>query len=268
MFQSTSVRRTSVVLAIAAGVSQAVFAQYPGTLMYAPRGNRSEGLAAQPRSADAIALVSALADVTPRETVSTWPENLRLRFYYPPQELAPVIRIRQLRSPTGYYVMDGVKPSTPWVAAATNGFAWPSRLAAQVYDYQFGAAPDTTTRSDWLTGLGVVVTLGSTGAAGSLQKLTVAPAVLDHTTRPLAVSSYLFSFRTNAPVLVTGAIVDASNHEVLSGLKYSAVSGSPFTVRWPVRGASEGWYQLLLDVGFAGQPQVIVRFFHKRSLAG
>ena len=241
-----------------------VFAQlYPPELLYGPRGNRSEGLAAEPKSADAIVLISALADVNSRDALAEWPAELHLRFYLPRDAGQPSIRVRQLRSLTGYYKLDNVTPTRPWAAGGVNDFSWTKNVLARVYDYQVPATRRTEiTKSDWLSDLGVVVTLGST-APGNLQNLTVAPSALDQSNRPFAVSSYWFTLRTNAPATVTGAIFSAANKEVFSGLKYEATPGSPFTIKWLPKGQAEGWYRLMLDASLAGKPQLLVRFYHK-----
>lgn len=249
-----------------------VFVQYPSTLAYMPRGGRSEGLAADPKSADAIVLISAVADLKQRETYDGWPSALRMRFYLPKEEPKPRVNVRQIRSPKGYYVLDNVAPPTPpgsWVPAAVNEFRWPPiDVMAKVYDFQYPAGGGAlVSRSDWIAGLGVVVGLGDAGAAAGSQSVAVAPAALFHSNQPLDVSGYRFTFRTNAPAVVTGGILSAANKPILPGLRYDAIAGSPFTVFWPSDAAPEGWYKLVLNVSFAGRPQVVVRFYHKDSLA-
>jgi hypothetical protein len=261
-------RALCLALVVATAGGALLAQQYPKNLVYQPRGNRAEGLAAAPKTDSSVVLVSALADVSPHSPITEWPQNLRLRFFYPPGERPPVLRVRQLRSNTGYYVMDSVTPSAPWATGAVNSFAWGTSIASQVYDFQVPAAQrEKTSKSAWLSGLGVVVTLGTGGAAGQLQRLTVAPAAFEHSDGPLSVANYLFSFRTNEAAVVSGSIVNANDKPVLSGLNYSVTAGSPFTVRWTAAGSPDGWYRLVLDVSFAGQqPQVAVRFYHKRAL--
>ena len=249
-----------------------VFVQYPPTLTYMPRGDRSEGLAADPKSADAIVLISALADLKQRVTYDEWPSALRMRFYLPKEEPKPRVNVRQIRSPKGYYVLDNVAPPSPpgaWVPAAVNEFRWPpSDVMAKIYDFQYPASSGAlVSKGDWIAGLGVVVGLGDTGAATGSQNVAVAPAALYHSNQPLNVSGYRFTFRTNAPAVVTGGILSVANKAVLPGLRYDAIAGSPFTVFWPISAEPEGWYKLVLNVSFAGRPQVVVRFYHKDSLA-
>lgn len=264
--RSAGWRALCLASAIAAASGALMAQQYPRSLAYQPRGNRAEGLAAAPKSDSAIVLVSAVADATPRSPTTDWPQTLRLRFFYPTGEQSPILRVRQLRSNTGYYVMDRVTPTPPWAAGAVNSFSWGTSVASQAYDFQVPPVQrEKNPKGDWLAGLGVVVTLGSGGSAGQLQRLTVAPATFEQGDGPLRVASYLFSFRTNEAAIVTGSIVnDVSSQPVLSGLNYTVTAGSPFTVRWPAASTPDGWYRLLLDVAFAGQqPQVAVRFYHK-----
>jgi hypothetical protein len=254
---------TTVVLAAAALSAQ----YYPPTLMYMARGDWKEGLEAEPKSADAIVLLSAIADVRPADTYVKWPELLRVRYFLPKGESRPQMTVRQMRSLIGYYKLDSVDPKkiAP-VSGAVNEFTWPSSVVSRVYDFQVAKSGSAVTRQNWVAGLGVLVTLGDTGPIGR-QTLTVAPAALHYSTQPLEVVSYLLTFRTNAPAQVTGVIQDASKHNVLSDLRYDVTSGSPFTVRWAVGMQPEGWYTLLLDASLKGQPQIVVRFYHRRSLA-
>lgn len=250
---------------LVAGAS--VLAQYPSTLMYMSRGDRSEGLAAEPKSASAMALISALADVKPRETFNEWPEGLRLRFYFPKGESPPSIRVRQLRSLAGYYVLDNVTPPKPWAPGAVNEFPWKPDIIAKIYDYQVGAAkrPEIG-KADWFAGLGVVVSLGRAAAPGDRQSLVIAPAAVHYSDQPLEVLNYLFTFRTNAAAKVSGDILNSANDRVFSALEYQVTAGSPFTVKWPITNQPDGWYRLVLDASLAGQLQMVVRFYHKRSL--
>jgi len=261
-------RRVSIIalLMIASAISVALAQQYPTTLQYLPRGDRSEGLVAAPKSAAAMVLVSAVAKlaVAP-EPLPEWPESLHLRFYLPRDGASPSVRIRQLSSFAGYYQMDSVVPAKPWVSGAVNDFTWNRDVIAGIYDYQAArAGHGIRTKDLWLAGLGIVVSLGPSGAEGGLQNLTVAPALLDYSNRrPLSTSRYEFTFRTNAAARVTGAIRSPSNTEVLAGINYQVTSGDPFTIKWDLKNTPpEGWYRLMLETSFEGQPQFIVRFYH------
>ncbi len=258
------------------GACSVVLAQaYPKDLRYGPRGDRSEGLQGEPKGADAIVLVSAVADVQPHDTLAEWPEMLRLRFFLPKEpppmtaapastDLRPLVRVRQLRSLTGYYILDSVAPTTPWTFGTVNDFSWKRNIVQKVYEYQVPEPQrKDITKSGWLAGLGVVVSLGG---GGSLRSMTVAPAALEHTNRAVEVSKYLFTFRSTAPAVVTGAITSSTNQTILSGLKFTVVPGSPFTVAWPVTNQPDGWYRLKLDATLPGDPEVNVRFYHKKVL--
>jgi hypothetical protein len=258
-------RTVLILLALAAPL----LAQYPPTLMYMSRGDRSEGLAAEPKSADAIVLISAVADAKQRPSYGDWPASLRLRFYLPRDERRAQVKVRQLRALTGYDVLDSVAPRSPWLAGVVNEFPWPTDVIARVYDFQVPTSRrEAVTKDDWLAGLGVVVGLGDADAPAVRQSLSVAPAALHHSNQTVDVSGYLFTFRTNAPASVTGSVLSAANVDVLSGLRYDATSGSPFTVKWSAGDQPEGWYRLVLNASLAGQPQIVVRFYHKRLLSG
>ena len=249
-----------------------VHGQYPATLIYQARGDRSEGLVAEPKSADAVILVSALADVKPHETYDQWPKALRLRFYLPKDQRNAHVAVRQIPSPRGYYTLDNVETPKPWVAASVNEFQWPADVIARVYDFQIPANRRTTvTKDDWMTDLGVVVTLGDDKRAPFSQNVAVAPAALFSSSQPLEVVAYQFTFRANAPADVTDSIVSSSNSRVFSDAPRTAIANSPFTVRWPVGCQPEGWYQLVMDASFKSAPtrpsqQWVVRFYHKPSL--
>jgi hypothetical protein len=260
-------RTVAVAFTIIVLAATAVFAQYPPSLSYMSRGDWKEGLEAEPKSADAIVLLSVIADVKPTETYVKWPERFRVRYYLPKEESRAQMTVRQIRSLSGYYKLDNVDPKkiAP-VAGTVNEFTWPSNVISRIYDYQIAKNSTTLTRDNWMAGLGVLVSLGDARPAGR-QTLTVAPAALHHSNGPLQVVNYLLTFRTNAPAQVTGVIQDADKQTVLSGLRYDVTAGSPFTVRWPVGAQPEGWYTLLLDASLKGQPQMVVRFYHRRSLA-
>lgn len=253
-------------LAIAAAAScvaaVALAQTYPLSLVYRARDGRSEGLVSEPRSANALYLVSATADRSPRENLVDWPPALRLRFYYPRGvSRPPSIRIWQLRSLSGYYRLDG-PASSSWMPGAFNDFSWTKAIIAGIYDYQVPAGRrQDVSRSDWLSELGVIVDLGSTGQ----EKLVVAPAAFDHGGAS-TVAAYLFTFRTLAAASVTGTIRDAAGRAVLSNLAYRVNDAGPFTVRWPVvPGTAEGWYTLQLNASLPGEPQVELRFYHPRT---
>ena len=252
-----------------------VLAQYnPATLAYMLRGDRREGLVSEHRSAEDVRLLSAIAEVKGRESYTDWPESLRVRFFLPKNQTAAHVTVRQIPAPKGYYLLGDVKPPKPWSAAAVNEFRWTADVIAKVYEYQVPAGRRAMfTKEDWMTDLGVVVALGDAQEVFVRQKIEVAPAALFHSGQPLDVVAYQFTFRTNAPAEVSDAFVSASNLRVSSTRVRTATAGRPFTIRWPVSGQPEGWYQLSLDIAFGGQAdgrsqQRVVRFYHKPSLSG
>jgi hypothetical protein len=254
--------------------SSTALAQYqPATLAYMSRGDRSEGLVTEQKSAEDIRLLSALVDVKRRETYNEWPAALRLRFYLPNQQSAAHVTLRQIPSPKGYYMLGNLTPPKPWTAASINEYRWPTTVISRVYEYQVPTARRTEfTKEDWMADLGVVVTLGEAEDAAVRQKVDVAPAALFHSDQPLEVAAYQFTFRTNAPATVTDSILSGANERVISNPDRAVTAGRPFTVRWPVSGQAEGWYQLTLDVRFTGgtdgkSQQRVVRFYHRRSLS-
>lgn len=247
--------------------------QYPATLAFMSRGDRREGLVTEPKSAEDVRLLSAVAEVKARDTYTEWPGALRMRFFLPRNHTTAQVTIRQIPAPRGYYLLADVKPAKPWSPAAVNEFRWPTDVIAKVYEYQIPPARRTTfTKDDWMTELGVVVALGPAEDVSVRQKIEVAPAALHHTDQPFDVIAYQFTFRTNAPADVSDSIISSANARVTSIRLRTVTAGRPFTVRWPVSGQPEGWYQLSLDLAFEGaagerSQQRVVRFYHKPSLA-
>ena len=252
----------------------AVHAQlYPPTLMYQLRDKKwSEGLQAEPKSAEALALVSAIADVQSRETYLQWPNSFQLRFFLPRAEQDAGVTIRQITSPRGYYRLDNVTPPAPWKPGSVNDYQWPSTVIAGVYEFQVPERDRTTfTRDDWMADLGVVVSVGDAAATAGRQELTVSPAALFHSTAPRDITAYLFTWRSNAPAGITYSILSSTNARVFTGPARTADANSPFTIRWPVAGQAEGWYRLVIDASFTNadgrSQQWIMRFYHRPSLA-
>jgi hypothetical protein len=260
------VRLTAIGLAVAISGS-ALLAQIPKDLRYGPRTTHNEGLLSDLKGAGALVLVSATAvgrDTPPAQ----WPESLRLRFFLPKEQSHPSVSVIQLESLTGYYALDKIR-SASWTAGSANEYAWKTDMVRNVYEYQTPASQRTDAgRTKWLAGLGALVTLGAPGAA-SLQKITVAPAVIATSKQPAAIAAYRFTFKaTMASATVTGQLKSAAGVELLSGLKYPVSSGTPFTVEWRPSGTqAEGVYTLTVEATTApGQPHTEVTFFHKRAL--
>jgi hypothetical protein len=260
-------RATAIGLAIAISGS-GLLAQIPRDLRYGPRTAHYEGLLSDLKSAGALVLVSATA-LGQRDTPpAQWPDSLRLRFFLPKEQSRPSVSVIQLESLTGYYALDKIR-SASWTAGSANEYAWKTDMVRSVYEYQTPASQRTDAgRGKWLAGLGALVTLGPPGAA-SLQKISVAPAVIATSNQPAAISAYRFTFKaTMASATVTGQLKSSTGAVMLSGLKYPVSSGTPFTVEWRPSGTqAEGWYTLTVEATTApGQPHTEVTFFHKRAL--
>jgi hypothetical protein len=258
-------RGAAIGLAIVLGGSP-LLAQIPKDLRYGPRATHYEGMLAAPKGAGALVLVSATATGQGR-TSTQWPDSLRLRFFLPKEQVRPSISVVQLESLTGYYALDKIR-SASWTAGSANEYAWKTDMVRSVYEYQTPAAQRTDAgRSKWLAGLGALVTLGAPGAA-SLQKVSVAPAVIATSTQPATITAYRFTFKATMSSTVTGRLKSSAGVELLSGLKYPVSPGTPFTVEWrPLGTHAEGWYTLAVEATTApGQPHTEVSFFHKRAL--
>jgi hypothetical protein len=243
--------------------------QIPSTLKPMPRegGRYREGLVLEPRNDQTIALVSALVILKQPETFDNWPKLLHLRFFVPPDQSLPSIRIRQFRSYNGYYVLEGVKPVQPWKPGAVNDFSWPSDVMAQTYEWQSkwaGSAPGTT--AQWVRDLAIVVRLGGDGPVISGERNVVAPAALHYSDVPMEVAAYRFAFTTNAPATVKASIASDGGGKALTQESYDAVPGGLSNVVWSAAENPAGWYMLRLDASFPGNPQMVVRFYHRRSL--
>jgi hypothetical protein len=265
------VRLGSALLALLVWASSPVWVQQiPSTLKPMPRegGRYREGLILEPRNDQTIALVSALVSLKQPETFDTWPKLLRLRFFVPPDQPRPSIRIRQFRSYSGYYVLEDVKPAQPWKPGTVNEFSWPSDVVARAYDWQSKWAGGAVgTRAQWVRDLAIVVRLGDEGPIISGERNVVAPAALYYSDMPMEVVGYRFAFTTNAPATVKASIAPDGGGKTLAQESYNAIPGGLSNVVWSAAGHPAGWYSLRLDASFPGHPQMIVRFYHRRSLA-
>ena len=264
-------RRGPRLLAAAAGLcgliiaTSALSADWGATLDYQRRGSHREGLQRDPRTGDALRLISAVADVLPRETYRDWPSTLRVRFYLPEGQQQPDLRIRQITSPLGYYALDSVERQA-WKANAVNDFQWSASVMASVYDLQYPQSASAVSREDWLAQLGVIVHLEPPRAG---QTETVAPATLYHSSAPLDTAAYAFSFRTNAAATVKAVVLGAADRQVYTRPPLRVDAGSPYTLRWaPPAAEGEGWHSVVVDAAFESgrTQQQVVRFYHRRSL--
>jgi hypothetical protein len=253
-----------VALALAGTVLSAQI--IPKGLRYGQRGTYSEGLRGDPRSGAALVLVSATAAGT-AETLTQWPENLRMRFFLPKEQPNAFIDITQIESLTSYYTLAEVKSN--WKAGSANEIRWKADVVRDVYEYQTPEAQwSAPSRNRWLAGLGVQVTFEPLEKLG-LQKRSVAPALISSATQASAVTAYHFTFTSTMPsATVTGHLKSAAGTTYLSGLKYLVTSRTPFTVEWrPPSTQAEGWYTLTVEARTApGEPHAEVSFFHKRQL--
>jgi hypothetical protein len=225
-----------------------LLAQYEPELQYQKRGNRHEGLKPKPVSGYDIELLSALIDY--RETSSSWPQTVRLKFYLPAAE--PVfVTVRQPRPKTNYYWLDKVVPPAPWRPRTFNEFSWPTEPVLR------------RLTSVTLDDLGAVVRLGQ---ADPGRNEIIAPAVLFHTKPPTAADGYRFTFKTNGTAQVTCRIY-RGNKEIYKRPQNREKAGSPFTLVWEAKGQPEGEYRLVLSGYFDDNTQLAkeVVFYHRAS---
>lgn len=270
--------------------SQSPSRGWGASLDYQTRGDHSEGMTLDPRNDDALRLISAIADVTPRETYSSWPKGLRLRFYLPGQH-QPDLRIRQFKSTLGYYALDRLVARS-WRSGSINEFEWPIDVIAGVYELQYPPGAGAVSREDWMAQLGITVYLDenkaeTTGTTGNGRQpdptgkapqgelppriepvQIVAPATIYHSTRPLNTDAYVFSFRTTGAADIKAEVLDAARRPVFSRTPSRVEAGSPYSVRWkPAASQPEGWYSLSVDAAFVEgkrTQQQVVRFYHHR----
>jgi len=225
---------------------------------YKPRGDRSEGILAQPVSGNDIVLISARA--APVGGPAT-PERMRLSFYLPEQE-AVQVTVRELDN-RNYYWMDDVRPPKPWRAGRINSFVWPTRdVLLHLYRQQDEEKRLTT------ADLGALVRLSNTGPPSARER--VAPAILSGDGRPVTPERYLFTFKSNLPARLTCALFPSSGQNVLWSKTFKRVSaGQPFTCQVPLRRLRRGDYRLELDGYSLDTNKPVrrqVRFFHDGDL--
>jgi len=224
---------------------------------YMSRGDRSEGILAQPVSGDDIALISARVAPVGGSAGSV-SERMRLTFYLPEQGSVQVT-VRELDN-RFYYWMDKVRPSESWRPGRTNSFRWQTRDVLQ-WLYGRGLKPDD---------LGAIVRLSETGAPSARER--VAPALLAGDDRPVAMERYLFTFKSNLMARLTCSLYPDPGTNVLWSKHFFRVSaGRPFTCEVPLgevklRG---GDYRLEVD-GYSldtnAPVRQQVRFFHSPDL--
>lgn len=221
---------------------------------YMDRGDRSEGIRPRLVSGDNIELISVRA--APVGSAGSVPERMRLSFYLPQKE--PVyVTVRELDY-RYYYWMDKVRPPQPWQPGKTNSFRWPTRDVLQ-WLYGRGLQP-----SD----LGAVVRLSGTGTPSAEEQ--VAPAVLSVSDQPVALQSYLFTFKTNVPARLDCTLYRAASRSAVWSKTFKDVrAGLPFTCQVPLSLLRRNDYRLVVD-GYSLDTNAPVseevRFFHSPDL--
>lgn len=247
-FQPASRRFGQVITAALLLTALPLPGQYDPALQYQNRGNRHEGLKPKPVSGYDIELLSALIDY--RETSSTWPQTLRLKFYLPTAE-SVFVTVRQPRPKTAYYWLDKVVPPAPWRPRAFNEFTWPTGPVLR----NLGSVT--------LDDLGAVVRLRQQDPG---RNETIAPAALFHTKPPPAATGYRFTFKTNGTAHVTCKIY-RGDIEVYQRPQNREKAGSPFTLSWDTQGQPEGEYRLELSGYFDDNTPLAkgVIFYHRVS---
>lgn len=224
---------------------------------YMSRGDRSEGILAQPVSGDDIALISARVAPVGGSSGSAL-ERMRLTFYLPDPETVHVT-VRELDN-RFYYWMDKVRPPESWRPGKINSFLWPTRDVLQwLYDRGLKAED-----------LGAIVRLSETGAPSARER--VAPALLSGDARPVAIESYLFTFKSNLTARLTCSLYPDPGTNALWSKEFHRVSaGRPFTCQVPLGALrlKRGDYRLELD-GYSldtnAPVRQQVRFFHSPEL--
>jgi len=225
---------------------------------YQDRGDRSEGIRPRPVSGDDITLISArAAPVGGRE--GDLPERMRLSFVLPkderPERVHIVVRELDYRY---YYWMDKVHPPTPWQPGQSNDFRWSTREVLTLL-FRRGLRPGD---------LGAVVRLAGSDAPSPTEH--VAPALLSGDETPVAVTDYLFTFKTNLPAHLTCSLTA----DGVPGTRWSKTfqrvgAGRPFICQVPVADLAVGDYLLLVDgrsLANADKVKQEVRFAHDPAL--
>jgi hypothetical protein len=80
------------------------------------------------------------------------------------------------------------------------------------------------------------------------------------------VVGYRFGFTTNASATVEASVTADAGGAALLKQTASAVGGGLSTVLWTVGEQKDGWYRLQLTADFPGRPQMVVRFYHRRTI--
>lgn len=212
---------------------------------YQDRGDRCEGVLAQPVASFDIELLSAMAF---HETVSSLPEHFNLKFYLPTVEKV-YITVRELEQDT-FYRLDDVRRS--WRQGA-NDYQWSTKDALQRIS---GLKLDN---------LGVLIRLGGNEPRSREQ---VVPAIFYHQAPPASLSKYVFTFETNADAKLKYHLLQGETSILTQDLGIQQ-GGKPFQVRWENPSAKEGSYELVVEGVFVRDNTPVhqsVRFYHKPVL--
>ena len=216
-------------------------------LQYQNRGDRYEGIKANPVGGEDVHVISVLVDY--REPFSKLPDRLRLKFYLP-EETDVAVTVRELDFDT-FYWLDRVKPKQPWVQGFGNEFAWRTKPVIRELEIN----PHD---------LGVIARLGYTTPTSAER---IAPAILYHSRPPERIDAYVFTLKVGSDARVSCSIFEGKSDQRLFNKVFRRINGGrPFTVRWDASSTSPGFYKLVLSGYFLDTGQRLnqeVRFYHQ-----
>jgi hypothetical protein len=219
---------------------------------YQPRGDRWEGILAEPVSGFEVELLSATIDYA--EAPTPVAETFRLRFFLEKSHKTPHLVVREL-SNRRYYWLDKVQPTSPWKPGLSNEYAW-------------STAPVIRPLGDLdISQLGVVVRLDQ--SKPSPMEL-VAPAVLFQSRPTQTVAGYRFVFKLvkGGNDLQAQVFADTDlQHPVWSLPLGKKLGETPIPAVWPVDASvARGWYRVVLSgisLGSGQKISQVVRFYHE-----
>lgn len=224
-------------------------------VQYQQRGNRYEGVRAEPISGSVRLLSARIVDgAAPRSPAqdrsAAWEPQAVLRFYLPRAgDLS--VAVRQINPGSTYYVMDRVVAQ--WTVGRDNEYTWPTEpVLRRLAD----VTPDD---------LGALVLLEPDAHPNDEQIL---PVSLFSSATPSA-KSYRFTFTTSGRARVEATITDGATR-VGHREPLWEDEGSPFVIDWsPSSSAREGWYRLILRGQFEDGANLdrAMHFYHRASKA-
>jgi len=221
------------------------------SLSYQNRGDRYEGIKAEPISGFHIELVSVLAHY--QEKTAKMPDSLKLSFYLPTTSDV-YVTVRELDN-QHYYWMDRLRPQKAW-QAGFNHFSWSTKAVLAPLHRQTKLA---------MYDLGVVARIGSNKP---LKEERVAPVIFFHNQLPKKVNHYLFAFKTNSEARVQCSLFK-QDQLVTSKSVYKAHADRPVVHRWDASTATAGYYKLLIKGYFMNSSQPIykaIHFYHQPNV--